>query len=102
LEKPLGVELAQLVLVIVIIRRTENDAAHAALRHKGVFALRRFGGRAFGLVKRGEMILEHVRHRFVLAQPRGVVQRAKEQRLFDRAIGVFLHSKLDGVTLRLL
>jgi len=57
--------------------------------------------RAFGLVKRGEMNLEHVRDGLVLAQPRRVVERAGEQRLFDRAIGVFLNRELDGVTLRL-
>ena len=99
--EPLGVQFAELVLVIVVVRRPENLAAHAALRHKSVFALGRFGGRAFGLVKRGKMNLEHVRDRLVLAQPRRVIERAGEQRLYDRAIGVFLHPELDGVTLRL-
>ncbi len=75
------VQLAQLVLVIVIIRRAKNDAAQAALRDERVNALRRFRRRAFGLVKRGEMIFENVRDGFVLARPRRIVQRADEKLL---------------------
>jgi hypothetical protein len=56
-RKFLRVQLAQLVLVIVIIRRAEDDPAHAALRHEGINTLRRFGGRAFGLIERAKMVL---------------------------------------------
>jgi len=62
----------------------------------------RFGGRAFGLVKRGEMILEHVPPPL---RPRshGVSSSAqRKQRCLTVPSAVFLHSKLDGVTLRLL
>ena len=94
--------LRKLVLVIVMVRRAENHAAHAALRDKRVCALGRFDGRALGLVKRGEMIFQNVRHRLVLAQPRRVVERANKQRLGNRAIGLFLHAQPDGITFRLL
>jgi hypothetical protein len=40
------------------------------LRDKRVNALRRFRGRAFGLIKRGKMIFEHVRDGLVLVCPR--------------------------------
>ena len=83
------VQLAQLVLVIVIIRRAENDAAQAALRDERVNALRRLRRRALGLVKRGEMIFENVRDGFVLARPRRIVQRA-DKKLRCRAVGFFL------------
>ena len=64
------VQLAQLVLVIVIIRRAENDTAHAALRDERINALGRFRRGAFSLVKRGEMIFEDVRDSIFFARPR--------------------------------
>ena len=51
-----GVQLAQLVLVVVVVGRAQDDAAHAALGDKGVLAFRRLGRRAFGLVERGEVL----------------------------------------------
>ena len=119
--KPFGVQLAQLVLVIVMVRRTEDDAAHAALRDECVTALRRLHGRALGQVERGEMSFQDVCDGLVLAQPRRFVERANKQRLRDRRSGTgilpvscfgsrrrgrrrhyFLHVQLDGITLRLL
>ena len=64
-----------------MVRRAEDDAAQAALRDERVNALRRLRRRAFGLVKRGEMIFEHVRDGFVLARPRRIVERADKQLL---------------------
>ena len=94
--------LAQLVLVIVMIRRAENDTAQTTLRHKRVRALGRLGGRAFGLVERGEMFQQHMRDDLLLAQPQRFIQRANKQRLHRLAPGILLHRKPDRVTLRLL
>src|SRR5260370_1278811 len=46
-REAVGVELAQLVLVIVMVGRAEDHAAEAALRHESIFAFRRLGGSAF-------------------------------------------------------
>ena len=100
--KTLGVQLAQLVLVIVMVRRAEDDAAHAALRDKGVSALRRLDSRALGLIERGEMIFQDVRDSFVFAQPRRLVERTNKQRLRDCAVGFLLDVQPDGITFRLL
>ena len=54
--KALGVQLAQFVLIIVIIWRAENDAAESALRDERVSALRRIGWRALGFVERVEVL----------------------------------------------
>src|SRR5436190_11868379 len=91
------VQLAQLVLVIVIIRRAENDAAHATLRDESVFALRRLGGGTFRLIERSVMLVQNVRDGFVLGKPQGVVERAKEQWLDWLALGVFLDAECDAV-----
>src|SRR5262249_44091566 len=49
-RKALAVQLAQFVLVIVIVRRTEDGAAQAALRNKSIRAFRRLGRSALRLV----------------------------------------------------
>src|SRR3954470_2797608 len=41
-------EFPKLILVIVMIGRTQNNATHSALSDKGVLALWRFGGGPFG------------------------------------------------------
>src|SRR5437870_7504029 len=86
-------QFAELVLVIVIVRRSENDAADAALRDEGVSALGWISLRAFGLVKGVEMFLQRVSHRFVLAQPQRVVECADKERLRDRTVGLFLYGE---------
>ena len=101
-DKPFGVQLAQLVLVIVMVRRAKHHPAQAALRDKRVDALRRLGRRAFGLIKRGEMIFEDMRDGLVLARPRGFVERADEQRLRHGAVRLFLNREPDGIAFRLL
>ena len=100
--KPLRVQLAQLILVIVVVWGAEDHPAQAALRDKGVFALRRFGGGAFGLVEGGEMILQHVLDGLVLGQPKRVVEGAGEQGLGDLAVGLPHDAEGDRVTFRLL
>ena len=77
-REALRMQFAQLVLVIVVVGRAENDAADAALGHEGVLALGRLGGSAFSLVERGEMFPQHVIHRFVLGKPQGIIERANE------------------------
>src|SRR6185369_11465085 len=95
-------QLAQLILVIVMVWRAENSSGHPALRHEGVSALGWFGRGAFGLVERAEMSTHNVGNCFVFTQPKRVVQRAKEHRLNDFALGVFLHGEADRISLRLL
>ena len=78
------VQLAQLVLVIVIIRRAKDRAAQAALRDERINALGRLRRRAFSLIKRGEMIFENMRDGFFIARPRRIIERAHEKWLRDR------------------
>src|SRR5207248_2513586 len=78
-----------LVLVIVIIGWAENDPAHAALRHERVFAFWWLSRRAFGLVKRAEMLLQNVMHHLFLGQPERVIESAHEQRLNGLSLGIF-------------
>ena len=84
-----------------MIRRTKNFAAQTALRDKSINALRRFRRRAFGLIKRGEMIFQNVRNGGVFARPRRFIQRA-DKKFFQRAVVFFLGRELDGITFRLL
>jgi len=83
----------------MVVRRTENHPADAALRDKSVFALRRLGRRALGLVKRLEMVFQHMLDRFVFGQPQRVIERAGEQRLSDLAVRFLLHAERDRVAL---
>ena len=89
--KTLGMELVELVLVIVMIRRPKNHTAQTALGDKRVNSLGRVRGRALGGVKSRKMIFEHVRHGLIFAEPGRVIQRAGKQRLFGRAIGILFH-----------
>ena len=76
--KALGVELAEADLVIVIIRRAKNGAAHAALGNEGIGAL---WGIDFGfvrLIKRLEMFFENPAHRFLFGKPNGIIERTNE------------------------
>ena len=99
-RKLFRVQFAELVLVVVIVGRAENDAAHAALGHEGVNALGRIGLRALGLIKGAEMVFEDVVHGLGLAGPRGIVQRANKQGL-GRGRPFFL-GELHGIALGLL
>ena len=69
-RKLFRVQLAQLILVIVMIRRTQDRAAQTALRDERINTFRRLGLHAFRRVKCGEMIFEHMRHRVILIEPR--------------------------------
>ena len=62
-------QLAELILVIVMIGRTQDRAAQAALSDKSVLALRRLSGRAFRLVKSAKVPFENVGHSLVLGKP---------------------------------
>src|SRR5438132_523305 len=97
-----GVNRAKLVLVIVIIGRSKNHAAESTLGDEGVFAFGRLRLGAIGLVKSAEMDLEHVRHRFVFGEPKGIVERAKKQRLDGAAFRIFPDSEDDCMALGLL
>src|SRR5215831_1762320 len=57
--KPFRMKLAQLILIVVIIRRPENDATHSTLSDESVFTFGRFRSGAFGLIKRSEMTFQH-------------------------------------------
>ena len=86
--KAFGVEFAQLILVIVVIGRAEDGAAHAALGDESISAPGRFGGGAFGLVKGVEMPAQDVSDRLVLGKPEGVIQGAQKERLDGLALSV--------------
>src|SRR5260221_12255338 len=79
--KTLAVQLAQLVLIIVMVRRAGNHAADGALRDKRVNALGRFGGDTNSLIERGEMIFHDGRDGLRPPQPRGFVEPPNKQRL---------------------
>ena len=95
-------QLVQLVLVIVVIRRAQQDAAEAALRHEGVGALGRFGGGLLDLVERAEVLFEDVVDRLLFAQPERVVEHAGEECLRGAAFPRFLDANLDAEALILL
>jgi hypothetical protein len=65
-RKTFGVQFAQLVLIIVMIRRSQHGPADAALSHERVLAFGRFGGGALSLVEGHKMLLQHMRHGFLL------------------------------------
>jgi len=97
--EPLGVQLAELVLVIVVFGGRESCRS-CRIAHKGVFAL----GRSVAcvrLVKRGEMNLEHVRDAS-FSLNHGVSSSAQANSgCMTVPSAFFLHSEQDGVTLRL-
>ena len=95
-------QFPELVLVIVVIGRPQDRAAHAALGDKSVSSLGRVGGRAFNLVKRPEMMFKDVGDGFVLRKPGRIVQRAHEKGLGGGAIRLFPDAEANGVPLRLL
>ena len=72
----LGMQLAKLVLVIVVIGRAQNDAAHSTLGDKRVGALGRIGLCLLSLVERCEVPVEQVADGFFFGEPDGFVQRA--------------------------
>ena len=55
-----SMELAELILIIVVIGRTEHDPTDSTLSHESVFPLGRFGSGAFRLVESAEMLLDNV------------------------------------------
>ena len=85
-----------------MVRRAQHHAAYAALRDEGVLALGWLGRGAVGLVKGGEVLLEHVGDGLVLGQPERVIERADKQRLDGLALGVLLGAEDHGMSLRLL
>src|SRR5437773_6534539 len=96
-RKTLAVQLAQFVLVIVIVRRAENGAAETALCDKRVRAFRRIGRRALRLVKRVEVFSRHVIDGVRLGKPERVVQIANPKRLGRLAIRLFHDAKRDVI-----
>ena len=98
-RKTLGVELAQFVLVIVIVRRAENGAAETALGDKRVSPFRRISRRAIRLVKRVEVFSKRVIDRVLLGKPECVVQIANPKRLGRLAIRLFHDAERDVITL---
>ena len=95
-------KFAKLILVVVIIRRPKDRAAHAALSDKRVCAFWPIDFRSLGLVKCGEMFVDDVANCFVLRNPDSFVQRANVERLERFAFGVFLRGQGDVVPLGLL
>ncbi|MGB0583320.1 MAG: hypothetical protein ACPGVU_26860 [Limisphaerales bacterium] len=63
----------QLFLVIVIIRRAKNHAAHTALRDESVGAFRRIGRRLLRGIEGVEMFLQQVRGGVIGVQPQRTV-----------------------------
>src|SRR5690348_1488034 len=100
--EPFGVQFAQLVLIIVIIRRSENHAAQTALRDEGVRSLWRVGRNAPGLVKCVEVPAESVTDGIALGKPDSVVQIAEPKLLRNLTIGLLDRAESDAVTFRTL
>src|ERR1051325_818000 len=90
-RKPLDMKCAQLILVIVMIGRAENNPADAALSDESVFALGRFGGSAFSLIKGSKMLFQDMSNSFVLGEPKRIIESTNEQRLDGLAFGIFLN-----------
>src|SRR6266481_1669737 len=84
-------KLAQLILVIVMVGRTENDSAHATLSDKSIFALGRLGRGALGLVKSAEMFFQDVGNGLVFGEPERVIQCANKERLDWLSFRILFH-----------
>ena len=69
----LGVQTAKLILVIVVIRRTEDHAADTALGDESVGSLGRLHGDFFDLIERPEMMIENVFDDLCFTQPQRIV-----------------------------
>src|SRR5262245_36364199 len=94
-RKPLGVQLAELVLIIMIIRRAEDDSAQSALRDKRVSPLRRINLRPLSLIESREVPIQRVTDRLVFGQPKRVVQRTQVKRLDNGAVRLLLGAERD-------
>src|SRR2546430_8780732 len=94
--KPFAMNFSKLVLVIMIIGRSQDDTAHTALSNESIFSFRWFGGGAFGLVKSAKMFPEDMADSFVLVQPERIIQRANKKWLEGLAFGIFFDRKRNG------
>ena len=79
--EPLGVELAEFLLVAVEIRWPQQIASHTALSHQGPNSLGRITRHFLGLIEGLEMCFERVLGSGLFIQPEGVVEIANKERL---------------------
>ena len=83
----------------MIIGRAEDHSTHTALGDEGVDAFRWIDLGALGLVKGGEVSIQHVAHGLVFGQPEAVVQRAGKQGLERLAVRTELDTESGGKAL---
>ena len=105
--EPLGVELAEFLLVAVEIRWPQQIASHPALSHQGPNSLGRITRHFLGLIEGFEMCLERVLGSGLFIQPEGVVEIANKERLdghilLARLVTMLNDLKAHGVTFGLL
>ena len=83
----LAVQFAQLILIIMVVRRAENHATHPALGDESVSAFWRIDLGAFRLIKSSEMLVQDIADRFFLRKPERLIERANKKRLQGLAVG---------------